>query len=83
MTFSSRDTGNEARHVALRAYQARMEGARSAASEKEAAIRADLRNGKAGIIELLAAHCVGVGTGQQIKAALRCRGRALTASSRP
>ena len=26
-------------------------------AEKEAAIRADLRNGKAGIIELLAAHC--------------------------
>lgn len=41
-------------------------------AEKEAAIRADLRNGKAEIIELLAAHCVGVGTGQRIKAALMC-----------
>ena len=41
-------------------------------AEKEAAIRADLRNGKAEIIELLAAQCVGVGTCLRIKAALTC-----------
>jgi DNA invertase Pin-like site-specific DNA recombinase len=40
-------------------------------AEKEAAIRADLRLGKAGIMKLAAAHCVGVGTVQRIKAALR------------
>jgi hypothetical protein len=35
---------------------------------KEAAILADLREGKAGIIKLAAAHRVGVGTVQRIKA---------------
>lgn len=39
-------------------------------AEKEAAIRSDLRTGKAGIIKLAAAHGVGVGTVQRIKAAL-------------
>jgi DNA invertase Pin-like site-specific DNA recombinase len=39
-------------------------------AEKEAAIRADLRLGKAGIMKLAAAHGVGVGTVQRIKAAL-------------
>jgi hypothetical protein len=43
-------------------------------AEREAAIRADLRNGKAGIIKLSAAHCVGVGTVQRIKAAMAGRG---------
>jgi len=37
---------------------------------KEAAIRADLRLGKAGIMKLAAAHGVGVGTVQRIKAGL-------------
>ncbi len=39
-------------------------------AEKEAAIRADLRIGKAGTIKLAAIHGVGVGTVQRIKAAL-------------
>jgi DNA invertase Pin-like site-specific DNA recombinase len=39
-------------------------------AEKEAAIRADLRLGKAGIMKLAASHGVGVGTVQRIKAAL-------------
>jgi DNA invertase Pin-like site-specific DNA recombinase len=39
-------------------------------AETEAAIRADLRLGKAGIMKLAAAHGVGVGTVQRIKAAL-------------
>ena len=37
---------------------------------KEAAILDDLREGKAGIIKLAAAHGVGVGTVQRIKASL-------------
>jgi DNA invertase Pin-like site-specific DNA recombinase len=37
---------------------------------KEASIRADLRAGKAGIVKLAAAHGVGVGTVQRIKAGL-------------
>jgi DNA invertase Pin-like site-specific DNA recombinase len=40
---------------------------------KEAAILDDLREGKAGIIKLAAAHGVGVGTVQRIKASLTCR----------
>jgi DNA invertase Pin-like site-specific DNA recombinase len=40
---------------------------------KEAAILDDLREGKAGIIKLAAAHGVGVGTVQRIKASLICR----------
>ena len=40
---------------------------------KEAAILDDLREGKAGIIKLAAAHDVGVGTVQRIKASLTCR----------
>jgi DNA invertase Pin-like site-specific DNA recombinase len=40
---------------------------------KEAAILADLREGKAGIIKLAAAHGVGVGTVQRIKASLNFR----------
>jgi DNA invertase Pin-like site-specific DNA recombinase len=40
---------------------------------KEAAILDDLRDGKAGIIKLAAAHGVGVGTVQRIKASLTCR----------
>jgi DNA invertase Pin-like site-specific DNA recombinase len=40
---------------------------------KEAAILDDLREGKAGIIKLAAAHGVGVGTAQRIKASLTCR----------
>jgi DNA invertase Pin-like site-specific DNA recombinase len=39
-------------------------------AEKEAAIRADLRLGKAGIVKLAATHGVGVGTVQRIKAAM-------------
>jgi hypothetical protein len=39
-------------------------------AEKEAAIRADLRLGKAGIMKLAAAHRVGVGMVQRMKAAL-------------
>ena len=39
-------------------------------AEKEAAICAELRLGKAGIMKLAAAHGVGVGTVQRIKAAL-------------
>jgi DNA invertase Pin-like site-specific DNA recombinase len=39
-------------------------------AEKEAAISADLRLGKAGIMKLAAAHGVGVGTVQRTKAAL-------------
>jgi DNA invertase Pin-like site-specific DNA recombinase len=39
-------------------------------ARKEAAILADLRLGKAGIIKLAAARGVGVGTVQRIKAAL-------------
>jgi DNA invertase Pin-like site-specific DNA recombinase len=38
--------------------------------EKEAAIRADLLAAKAGIMKLAAAHGVGVGTVQRIKAAM-------------
>ena len=43
-------------------------------AEKEAAISADLRLGKAGIMKIAAAHGVGVGTVQRIKAALETRG---------
>jgi hypothetical protein len=39
-------------------------------ADKESAIRADLRSGKAGIMKLAAMHGVGVGTVQRIKAAL-------------
>ena len=39
-------------------------------AEKEAAISADLRLGKAGIMKVAAAHGVGVGTVQRIKLAL-------------
>ena len=39
-------------------------------AEKEVAIRADLRSGRAGIINLAGMHRVGVGTVQRIKAAL-------------
>jgi hypothetical protein len=39
-------------------------------AEKEAAIRADLRLGKAGLMKLAAAHGVGVGTVQRIRRAL-------------
>ena len=39
-------------------------------AEKEAAISADLRLGKAGIMKVAAAHGVGVGTVQRIKVAL-------------
>ena len=39
-------------------------------ARKEAAILADLRSGKAGIMKLAAAHGVGVGTVQRIKTAL-------------
>jgi hypothetical protein len=42
----------------------------AASARKEAAILADLREGKAGIIKLAAAHGVGVGTVQRIKASL-------------
>jgi DNA invertase Pin-like site-specific DNA recombinase len=45
-------------------------------AEKEAAISADLRLGKAGIMKVAAAHGVGVGTVQRIKAALEPRGLA-------
>ena len=39
-------------------------------AEKEAEIRADLRERKAGIVKLAAPHGVGVGTVQRIKASL-------------
>jgi DNA invertase Pin-like site-specific DNA recombinase len=42
-------------------------GRRPIEAQKEAAIRADLRSGKAGIMKLAAAHGVGVGTVQRIK----------------
>jgi len=45
-------------------------GRRPIDARKEAAIRADLREGKAGIMKLAAAHGVGVGTVQRIKVAL-------------
>lgn len=45
-------------------------GRRPINAEKEAAIRADLVAAKAGIIKLAAAHGVGVGTVQRIKAAM-------------
>ena len=45
-------------------------GRRPIKKGKEAAIGADLREGKAGIMKLAAAHGVGVGTVQRIKAAL-------------
>jgi DNA invertase Pin-like site-specific DNA recombinase len=45
-------------------------GRRPIDSKKEAAIRADLLAAKAGIMKLAAAHGVGVGTVQRIKAAL-------------
>jgi DNA invertase Pin-like site-specific DNA recombinase len=45
-------------------------GRRPIDAGKEAAIRADLRLGKAGIMKLAAAHGVGVGTVQRIKVAL-------------
>jgi DNA invertase Pin-like site-specific DNA recombinase len=45
-------------------------GRKPIAAEKEAAIRADLLAAKAGIIKLAAAHRVGVGTVQRIKAAM-------------
>ena len=51
-------------------------GRRPIDARKEAAIRADLREGKAGIMKLAAAHRVGVGTVQRIKAALAAKGRA-------
>jgi DNA invertase Pin-like site-specific DNA recombinase len=45
-------------------------GRRPIDARKEAAIRADLRLGKVGIMKLAAAHGVGVGTVQRIKVAL-------------
>jgi DNA invertase Pin-like site-specific DNA recombinase len=51
-------------------------GRRPIDARKEAAIRADLREGKSGIMKLEAAHGVGVGTVQRIKAALAAKGRA-------
>jgi hypothetical protein len=45
-------------------------GRRPIDARKEAAIRANLREGKAGIMKLAAARGVGVGTVQRIKAAL-------------
>ena len=45
-------------------------GRRPIAADKAAAIRADLRSGKAGIMKLAAMHGVGVGTVQRIKQAL-------------
>jgi len=45
-------------------------GRRPIDARKEAAIGSDLREGKAGIMKLAAAHGVGVGTVQRIKAAL-------------
>ena len=53
-------------------------------AEKEAAICADLRPGKAGIMNVAAAHGVGVGTVQRIKLALvgYGRGRVGQASAR-
>jgi DNA invertase Pin-like site-specific DNA recombinase len=45
-------------------------GRRPIDARKEAAIRADLREGKAGIMKLAAAHGVGVGTVQRISRAL-------------
>jgi DNA invertase Pin-like site-specific DNA recombinase len=45
-------------------------GRRPIDARKEVAIRADLREGKAGIMKLAAAHGVGVGTVQRINAAL-------------
>ena len=45
-------------------------GRRPIDARKEAAIRADLREGKAGIMKLAAAHGVGGGTVQRISRAL-------------
>jgi DNA invertase Pin-like site-specific DNA recombinase len=45
-------------------------GRRPIDSKKEAAIRVDLLSAKVGIIKLAAAHGVGAGTVQRIKAAL-------------
>jgi DNA invertase Pin-like site-specific DNA recombinase len=45
-------------------------GRRLIHTDKESAIRTDLRSGKAGIMKLAAMHGVGVGTVQRIKAAL-------------
>jgi hypothetical protein len=49
-------------------------GRRHIDAKKEAAIRADLRKGKAGIMKLAAAHGVGVGTVQRISRALALNG---------
>lgn len=46
-------------------------GRRPIEAERESAIRADLRSGKAGILKLAAMHGLGVGTVQRIKAALK------------
>jgi DNA invertase Pin-like site-specific DNA recombinase len=48
-------------------------GRRPIDARKEAAIRADLREGKAGIMKLAATHGVGVGTVQRIRRALALR----------
>ena len=50
--------------------RARAQGRRPIDARKEAAIRADLREGKAGIMKLAAAHGVGGGTVQRISRAL-------------
>jgi hypothetical protein len=51
-------------------HRAKTLGRRAMDAQKEAAILADLLASKAGIIKLAAAHGVGVGTVQRIKAAL-------------
>ena len=51
-------------------------GRRRIDARKEAAIRADLREDKSGIMKLAAAHGVGGGTVQRIKAALAAKRRA-------
>jgi hypothetical protein len=50
--------------------QGRTLGRPSIDAEKEVAIRADLRSGKAGIIKLAGMHGVGFGTVQRIKTAV-------------
>ena len=74
MATSTHDEGRTAdrppRHARRRAARAE---SRTSDPRKEAAILDDLREGKAGIIKLAAAHGVGVGTVQRIKASLTCR----------
>jgi DNA invertase Pin-like site-specific DNA recombinase len=50
--------------------QSKTLGRRPIAADKAAAIRADLRSGKSGIMKLAAMHGVGVGTVQRIKQAM-------------